>query len=104
MRSIRLASFVIAAAAMSACSNDLTAPARSVPSAPSLDASCRSGYLLSSGRCVPSAPELGQPASTGTTVPTKPVITGTTGPATGPFTGPATALCTGFLLSTGRCE
>ena len=66
-RSVRFASVALVVAAMSACSNDITAPAQSAPNAPALAkggapkvtepgpsqpvTQMCGGYLLSTGKC-----------------------------------------------------
>ena len=87
MRSVRLAAFALVGAALTACSNDVTAPSRATPAAPALDVSCRTGFLLSTGRCSDgSSPSKAPKAGTTPTITTQ------------------DGCRTGFLLSTGRCS
>lgn len=99
MRSVRLAAIALAAAALTACSNDLTGP-ELAPSGAALKSgyititgakapvastqSCRSGYMLSSGRCDE--------------------VTAAKAPAAPAPEAPITTQCTGWLTSTGKCE
>lgn len=99
MRSVRLAAIALAAAALAACSNDLTGPSAQ-PSGTALKTgyltsngakapvasteSCRSGYMLSSGRCDE--------------------VAAAKAPAVPAPEAPITTQCTGWLTSNGKCE
>jgi outer membrane biogenesis lipoprotein LolB len=51
MRSVRLAVLALAAAALTGCSADITAPTSRPTGTPNFNESCRTGWLTSSGRC-----------------------------------------------------